>query len=131
MRIPLFLVLACVLLFTACGESHNALSPEAFNKKLQSRTDLHSPEVVAKFWMEHLWGAVPQRGFSIEIDSSHTPEYHIMLVADSLHDDSVMGKKFLLTAHKSEGMWQLSEIEHNWKCWPGRGHSGWGIVPCN
>lgn len=57
--------------------------------------------------------------------------YHIVGIADGFLDDSVRGERLELVLERgADEVWQVTSAEASIRCWPERGHTGYGSEPC-
>ncbi len=72
---------------------------------------------------------------SVEIESPGGAEggtvLDVTVTDDGLMDDSVRGEKRVYKLEVgSNGVWKVVSGSKTWRCWEGRGHTGWGTKPC-
>jgi hypothetical protein len=124
-----FLILA-VFILTSCSDSYKILNADSFNNKIAGRTDIKTPEDLIT-----LYYGFSSQNISVTSRELATDYYQITLIhefkGNSEGDDSVAGEKIVMTAKRIGQKWTICEIKEAWKCWSGRGHTGWGNTPCN
>jgi hypothetical protein len=123
-------VIPALLSLTACSESFERVDTTAFNRQIASRTDIKTPEQLIE-----LYYAYPANegkpGLSVQTRRLDDNRYETTLIHERLQDDSKAGVKIVMTAQTNGPAWLVTEIKRNWKCWQGRGHTGWGTGKCN
>lgn len=122
-------ILILALAFSACSERHRSVDPIEFNRKIAVRKDLGDPELLMKAYYN--W---PEEEGNPMLSISWTrnnDRVEVTLVHEGLEDDSQEGMKIVMVAEEKGLIWKVLEIRECWKCWPGRGHTDWGIEPCN
>jgi len=126
----LIILSVLVLLTSSCGqESFNILDTKEFNDKIADRTDIDSPEELIEIFYDH---SEVDDNSTITINTIDLGEniYEITLIHEGLPDDSVAGRKIVMTAELTGTTWIVTEIKENWKCWEGRGSAKWGTKLC-
>ena len=123
----LLILLSCL---TSCSESFQTVDPKKFNEKIADRTDIKTPEELITLYYD--WPESEGKPkLTIRANKSGDSNYEITLIHEGLQDDSQSGEKIVMKAKLNGPTWIVTEIKKNWKCWDGRGHSGWGTDPCN
>jgi hypothetical protein len=58
------------------------------------------------------------------------PPTVVVLTADALLDDSVRSQRHTLVFRRRGAGWRLASARVAFRCWPGRGHTGYSPAPC-
>jgi len=131
MKITVLIIISVLMLITSsCGqESFNKLDTKDFNDKIANRTDIGTPEELMEIYYDR---SEVEDGSTITINTVDLGKnkYEITLIHEGLPDDSVAGRKTVMTAEYTGTTWIVTEIKENWKCWEGRGHTNWGTKLC-
>lgn len=54
----------------------------------------------------------------------------VIFVQEGLPDDSIRGRKVIMTMKMNQKKWEVTNIKENFKCAQNRGHQDWGTEPC-
>ncbi len=54
----------------------------------------------------------------------------VIFVQEGLPDDSIRGRKVIMTMKMNHKKWEVVAIKENFKCAQNRGHQDWGTEPC-
>ncbi|MBO6518220.1 MAG: hypothetical protein JJ975_16915 [Bacteroidia bacterium] len=119
-----------LLLMSCTGETFIDVDPTEFNQIISARTDIKTPEELAKAYYEFPDEA-STRSFVVSAVPGNNGILHITIIHDNLDDDSLRSRKVQMTATRSGGVWKVHSIKRNWRCWEGRGHRSWGTAPCS
>jgi hypothetical protein len=128
------LVIICVFgLFLAmingCGEDAISEDISGFNKTIQLKTDIKSAKEVMILYNDYLPGERDSR-YSIEEETLTPGRFRVTLIRSKIPDDSMEGEKLVMVVKHDGEKWKVIVVERNWRCYPGRGHTDWGIDPC-
>ena len=126
----LIILSVLVLLTSGCGqESFNILDTKEFNDKIADRTDIGTPEELIEIYYDR---SEVDDNSTVTINTIDLGDniYEITLIHEGLPDDSVAGRKIVMTAELTGTTWIVTEIKENWKCWEGRGSAKWGTKLC-
>jgi len=124
-----FLLLVTLYSLSSCSKSFRPLDHHAFNERIASRTDIANPEALIRLYYDWPENEHVAR-LSIQTDSLGGNSFRITLIHEGLHDDSQSAEKIVMYATHAGSTWNVTEIKMNWKCWQGRGHTGWGTGRC-
>ena len=119
-----------LLLFSACEETFEKISPAEFNQKISERMDIESAKDLMKEYYNPFLGE-GNPSLTVDTKSYKNGKVLITLIHDGLLDDSIKAMKIIMIAKKKNGIWMVYEIKKNWKCREGRGHENWGIDRCS
>lgn len=119
-----------VILTISCNESFEEINPDKFNKKIEKRADILTPEELIILFHNY---PKDEGKPEYEISSANKNDiYEITLIHNRIPDDSLLSEKIIITAKKNKnGIWSVIKILKNWKCHEGRGHNDWGTESCN
>lgn len=110
-------------------EQFNTVDPAKFNASIANKKDIQSAEQLITLYYNY-----PSEEGTPKLSITKVPLKHgrvnITLIHDKMLDDSQRGFKILMTAQQKDGIWTVSEIKTNHKCWEGRGHTDWGTENC-
>ncbi len=54
----------------------------------------------------------------------------VIFIQEGLPDDSIRGRKVVMTMKMNQKKWEVIDIKENFKCAQNRGHQDWGTEPC-
>lgn len=113
----------------SCKEKYQPVDPIKFNKKLALRTDINTAEKLMLAYYE-----MPQEESGQQIDviveNLQNNIIKVTLIHDNQGDDSQKATKIVMETIRNKTQWTVLSIQKNWKCYPGRGHTQWGVAPC-
>jgi len=124
----LFLVFLLVF-FSACSEEAVKIDVLDFNKSLENAKEVNTAKDVMRLYFNSLPGE-KDTNYSVTEEQLSDGNYRITLIRTRLKDDSAEGEKFVMIAEMIGSTWKVVSLEKNWRCYKGRGHTGWGIDPC-
>ena len=119
-----------IINLTSCSENFDIKDPSEFNKKIEERTDIKTPEQLIKTYYNYPTNEGTPK---LEIDSNDLGNgvIEVTLIHDGQEDDSQRATKIVMTAELVGNKWIVHEIKTNRKCWDGRGHTNWDTEWCN
>jgi hypothetical protein len=123
-----YLIILLAFFLSSCTEKFNTIDPAEFNTSISGRTDIKTPEDLIKLYYNY-----PEslEGKKVAITSKKSGDsYTITLIHEGLEDDSIEGKKVEMKAKQVGNTWQVLSIHGSFKCYQGRGHTGWGVENC-
>lgn len=117
-------------LLASCGESFMYLETSDFNRKIENRNNIETPEALITLFYNY-----PENegkpNLTITTKKLDSNKFEITLIHDHLQDDSQSAVKYVMFAEKNGEIWKAIEVKSNWKCYPGRGHETWGTTNCD
>ena len=117
-------------LFVGCGEESVSVDISAFNKIIESKKDIKSPKELIVIYLNNIYPEI-DADVIIKEEKLKEDRYLITLVLDNLKGDSMKSEKFEMVAKFDGEKWKVLTIEKNWRCYPDRGNTEWGIERCN
>ncbi|MBZ0202456.1 MAG: hypothetical protein K8I03_05515 [Ignavibacteria bacterium] len=124
-----FIISVFLLIFSSCSEEFVIVDVSKFNKEIEGKTDILGPEEIIILYYNY----PPNESkppLEIIVDSLGGNNFKVTLISSKLPDDSQEAEKIVMTLTRNGEMWKVLDIKKNWRCYRGRGHTGWGIDPC-
>lgn len=116
--------------FFSCAEKFKQVNFYELNQKISQSTEaLSSKDVMKLYYPKEDEEGKEKITMEEQILSNGNVE--VVLIHDNQSDDSVRGSKYVLELEKQENQWIVVSLKRNWRCWDGRGHTGWGIELCS
>jgi hypothetical protein len=121
--------LIVLIVWTSCGQSYRTGNVKKFNKLIEQRTDLKTPEDLITFYYDPdgYNSKTPYKIIAKKLDSD---SFEITLTQENIEDDSVFAEKVVLIAKQNGDIWTVSDIKLSSKCQSDRGHQDWQADPC-
>jgi len=114
----------------SCSNDLQQLDTRNVNEWLSTRSDIENAEDLIREY----YGDIPEEGnssVSVERTDLIGSRTQVTLLHDGLLDDSQKAVQLIMAVQKRGQKWEVLEMQKNWKCHPGRGHTEWGIEPCS
>ena len=125
----IYILTLAISLLSSCKETYRNVDPAGFNDRIKEKTDIPNAEELIKLYYSH--SKINSSNHSISVKKNRNNVFLVTLINPALEDDSLSAEKIEITAEKKDQYWKVIEIRESWKCWPGRGHTGWGAKPCD
>ena len=119
-----------MMILTSCTEEFDIKNPSKFNKEIEARTDIKTPEQLISIYYNY----PPNEDIpKLEINSKELKNgfIEITLIHDQQQDDSQRAIKIVMLTKRNGKKWVVFEIKKNRKCYDGRGHTNWGTELCS
>lgn len=121
-----------LLSFTSCKIHTRKMKFQSFNVKLDSAYksgySYNNPVDVALYYVEL---AGEKNSCKIQTNKISASEVEVVIEHEFYDDDAASGDYFRICLSDKSGKWYITNAEHAWKCWNGRGHSDYSDVPCS
>lgn len=117
---------------SADAEMYRLVDPErieALNQAILSQ-GLGSPEAILAAYAPKDPEAEGNYSYTHTMTDVTGGRKEITLVEEGLMDDSMSGRKLIMTLAPDGAGWKVVALKETYKCWPGRGHEDWGAAPC-
>ncbi|MFZ1527668.1 MAG: hypothetical protein WAT19_02895 [Ferruginibacter sp.] len=125
----IYILTLVISLLSSCKETYKNVDPGKFNEIIKEKTDIPNAGELIKLYYRR--SEINPINHSISVKKNRNNVFLITLINQALEDDSLSAEKIEITAEKKDQYWKVIEIRESWKCWPGRGHTGWGAEPCD
>lgn len=112
-------------------EKFKRLVSDQINQTLNNTNKTLTASEVMKLYYPHKITS-EEGNESIVICEKKAEQDHtiVTLIHDNLLDDSQKAVKYVMKLKRTNDKWTVISIKTNWKCWPERGHTDWGIELC-
>jgi len=113
-------------------ESYKTIDPavvETLNTTIQSNS-LHTNDEISNAYSPKNSEAEGDYTYTISTLEINDNTYEITILELGLMDDSMKGKKSILTISTLNELPTVISIKENYKCWTNRGHDSWNADPC-
>mgnify|MGYP001618561841 CR=1 FL=1 len=124
-----FVFVLFLAVISGCGEDAISEDISGFNKIIQLKTDIKTAKEVMIMYNDFLPGEKDSK-YSLEEEPLTPGRFRVTLIRSKISDDSMEGEKLVMIVKFDGTKWKVLVVERNWKCYPGRGHTDWGIDPC-
>ncbi len=112
-----------------CGEDALSEDISGFNNIIHLKTDIKTAKEVMIMYNDFLPGERDSK-YSLEEESLTPGRFRVTLIRSKIRDDSKESEKLVMIVKFDGTKWKVLVVERNWRCYPGRGHTNWGIDPC-
>lgn len=127
MRVAIcFLLLLFAFSITSCKEEYKNINPYIFNKKIRSNNKIKTPTDLIIAYDTTLAHGYDGR-LLVTRKKLEGDKLEITAIITINDDDEIKAEKYLMVVEHSGTAWNVLEIQHNWKCYEGYGHTDWGI----
>ena len=120
----------CVLLIGACSASA-AADAEFRLLPLPAETFAVPQGVFAAELAGFPEGREGRQELDLSVREQEDGSYVVLLTRTGFLDDSVNGDQRRAVLVPTDGGWHATFLGERWRCWPGRGPSGWTTQPCH
>ena len=116
---------------TGSPEKYSSIDVSQLNQDIAgSSTELTPKAIMEMFYPNKVETGEGNERIDIQEESLGNGIQRVTLVHENMMDDSLNGEKYVMLLSKQGDRWSVISLEKNWKCQEDRGHTTWGIEPC-